>query len=212
MVSGIRYLFASGCFGGISVQEPPDIFQYDANFQSDPNRIGFMGATFGPVIVGTYQERSIRTNNAGTNFGQLINVKYTSNTAAEVSGVPFPNITDLPGASGTVLLRFKEPSNTAVMTQNGFFRAIRFSGTTPINGLKPLNIDIRAFKAKDTHGNAGDSAWTQLADGVGGGSDLSLTNHSSAVSIHDYPIAVSATPQAAGTNTSFGFLSQLEYL
>lgn len=212
MISGIRVLMCSGVLGGLTTQEPPDIWAYDSNFQSSPNRIGFMSQAFGPVIVGDYQNRTIRTDNAGTNFGQLINVKYVSSTAAEVSGVPFPNPADIPGSSGTVLLRFKEPNGTAVQTQNGFFRAIRFSSNIPANGLKPLNIDIRGLRIKDTHGNAGQSSWTQLADGLGGGSDITLPNHTSAVNIHDYVMAISASPQAAGTNTAFGFLSQLEYL
>lgn len=215
MISGVRAFACSGALGGTasSKAEPPfEIFEYNSAWLATPNRVGFMGQSFGPVIVGVFQERTIRTDNAGTNYGQLINNKFTGASTSEVSGVSFPNLTNLPGISGSVLWRFRESSNTAVQTQNGFLRVVRFTSDIPVNGLKPLNIDIRAYKVQDTHGNAGGTSWTQLSDGLGGGSDLSLSNHTSPVTVHDFPVAISASPQAVGTNTAFGFLIQLEYL
>jgi hypothetical protein len=218
MISGIRFFGCSGAMGGTPSSRPEpnlELFQYNASFQSSPNRIGFFGsagAPSSPVVVGEYQNRTHRTNSAGADLGVLINVKYTGSSDAQVSGVSYPNIEDLPGASGTLLMRFREASDSAVLTQNGFLRAIRFVANIPDITLKPLNIDIRAFKAADTQGNAGDSSWTQLADGAGAGSDLTLSNHTSSQTVHDYVVAVSVSPQTVGTKVDFGFLAQLEYL
>jgi len=219
MVSGIRFSACSGILGGVTFDDfgpdlPLEIFQYNSSFQSDPNRIGFFGAAGSPasVIVGQYQDRTHRTNNAGADLGFMINVKFAGASDAAVSGVSFPNIEDLPGASGTLLMRFREASDTLVITQNGFLRAVRFVSNEPNDGLRPLNIDIRGFQAADTHGNAGDSTWTQMADGAGAGSDLSLSNQTGETSVHDWVVALSASPTAIGTNIAFGFLAQIEFL
>lgn len=219
MVSGIRFSAASGIQGGVTFDDfgpdlPLEIFQYNSDFQSDPNRIGFFGAAGAPaaVIVGQYQDRTHRTNNAGTDLGFMINVKFTGASDAAVSGVSFPNIEDLPGESGTLLMRFREASDSLVITQNGFLRAIRFVTNEPDETLRPLNVDIQGFAAADTHGNAGDSSWTQMSDGAGGGSDLSLSNQTGETSVHDWVVALSASPTAVGTNVGFGFLAQVEFL
>jgi hypothetical protein len=219
MVSGVRISACSGVMGGLTYDDfgpdlPIEIFAYNSSFQSDPNRLGLFGVTGAPaaVIVGQYQSRTHRTNNVGADLGTFINVKFTGSSDAEVSGVSFPNIEDLPGESGTLLMRFREESDTLVITQNGFLRAVRFVANEPDEGLRPLNIDIQGFQAADTHGNAGDSTWTQMSDGVGGGSDLSLSNQAGETSVHDWVVAISASPTAVGTNTSFGFLAQVEFL
>jgi hypothetical protein len=219
MVSGIRFSACSGIQGGITFDDfgpdlPLEIFAYNSSFQSSPNRIGFFGLTGAPasVIVGQYQQRTHRTNSVGSDLGVMINVKFTGASDAEVSGVPFPNIEDLPGQSGTILMRFREASDTLVVTQNGFLRAIRLVTNEPNDGLRPLNVDIRGFQAADTHGNAGDSTWTQMSDGAGAGSDLSLANQIGETSVHDWIVALSASPTAIGTNTAFAFLAQIEFL
>lgn len=220
MVSGIRFSACSGIQGGITFDDfgpdlPLEIFQYNSSFLATQNRMGFFGlagAPSSPVIVGQYQDRTHVTDNAGTDFGVMINVKFTGASDASVSGVSFPNIEDLPGASGTLLLRFREAADTLVVTQNGLFRAIAFVADEPNTGVRPSDIEIQAFAAADTHGNAGDSSWTQIADGTAGGSDLSLSNQTGETSVHDYVVAVSATPQTIGTKTAFGFFVQIEFL
>lgn len=219
MVSGIRFGACSGIQGGLTYADwgpdvPQEIFAYNSSFQSDPNRVGFFGSAGAPasVIIGQYQDRTHRTNNTGADLGIMINVKFTGASDAAVSGVAFPNVEDLPGASGTLLMRFRDATDTLVITQNGFLRAIRFVTNEPNDGLKPLNVDIRGFQAADTHGNAGNSSWTQMSDGAGAGSDLSLANQTGETSVHDWFIALSASPQAVGTNAAFGFLAQIEFL
>jgi len=105
MVSGIRFSACSGIQGGITYDDfgpdlPLEIFAYNSSFQSDPNRIGFFGEAGAPasVIVGAYQDRTHRSNNAGGDLGFMINVKFAGVSDAAVSGVSYPNIEDLPGS------------------------------------------------------------------------------------------------------------------
>jgi len=219
MASGIRFGACSGVNGGITYDDfgpdiPTEIFQLNFSFDADPNRIGFFGENGPPaaVILTEYQDRTHRTNKSGSDLGALINVKYVDANTASVSGVNFPNITDLPGSSGTLLLRFREENDVPVVTQNGYLRATRIVSNVVNEGLKPLNVSIFGFQAADTHGNAGDTSWTEMSDGVGGGSDLAFANQTGLANVHDWVVALSVSPQAVGTNTDFAFWAQVEFL
>ena len=145
MVSGIRWFAASGAMGGTLASlyaagraEPLiEIFQLEAGATNSPNRIGFFGTGGAPnatVVIGLYQDRTHRCDYVGTDKGVLVNAKYTGASSAEISGVSLTatghTLATVPQVSGTLLLRFKEPNLTAVVTQNALVRAISLTAAS----------------------------------------------------------------------------------
>jgi len=216
----LRFFNCSGAFGGTpSTRATPnlEIFNLEPGATASPERLGFfglLGAPNGPVIVGTYQERTHRTDHNGTDLGTFMNVKFTGASSAEVSGVPLTltghTLATIPQASGTLLVRFTEPSGTQVQTQNAFIRAIALTEASgALISTTPSNITIQAAQLADTHGNAGDSSWSDL---TGGSNQLDLANQAGTALVHDYHLILSASPLTAGVNRSWGFYVQLEFL
>lgn len=223
MVSGIRFFASSGAYGNTIASlyaagrsEPGgEIFFLLAGDTNSPNRVGFFGAggaPSSPVIVGTYQNRTHITNHAGDNLGHLVNNKYTGSMLAEVSGVPFSaGLEDIPRESGTLLLRFREPTDSLVTTQNGVLRAIDLTAASGAPDTTDLvnNVTVRAAQLADTDGFSGDTDWTLISNG---GAALSLEDQAAEASVHDWHIIVSASPDAAGRKVDWAFYAEVEYL
>jgi len=219
MVSGIRFFACSGAMGGTpSTRATPnlEIFNLEAGATNNPNRMGFFGLAGAPnsaVIVGQYQDRTHRCDETGVDFGTMINVKFTGASTASVSGVPFTaGLTNIPSTSGTLLCRFIDPNNTAVITQNATFSAISLtpgSGAPNVADLVSAGILIKAAQLQDTQGFAGNASWQNIDSS---GSALALETQVSAQPVHDYHLIVSGTPTAAGRKINFAYLLLLEYL
>lgn len=219
MASGIRFFACSGAMGGTpSTRATPnlEIFNLEAGATNNPNRMGFFGSAGAPnsaVIVGQYQDRTHRCDETGVDFGAMINVKFTGASTASVSGVPFTaGLTNIPSTSGTLLCRFTEPNDAAVVTQNATFRAINLtagSGAPNISDLVSAGILIKAAQLQDTQGFAGNASWQNIDSS---GSALSLQSQVVATNVHDFHLIVSGTPTAAGRKINFAYYMQLEYL
>jgi hypothetical protein len=219
MASGIRFFACSGAMGGTpSTRATPnvEIFNLEAGATNNPNRMGFFGSAGAPnsaVIVGQYQDRTHRCNENGTDFGTMINVKFTGASTASVSGVPFTaGLPNIPQASGTLLCRFTEPNNTAVITQNATFSAINLtagSGAPNVADLVSAGILIKAAQLADTQGFAGNASWQNI-DSTG--SALALNAQNGTAHVHDFHLIVSGTPTGAGRKINFAYYMQLEYL
>lgn len=219
MVSGIRFFACSGAMGGTpSSRATPnlEIFNLEAGATNNPNRMGFFGAAGAPtaaVIVGQYQDRTHRCDETGTDFGAMINVKFTGASTASVSGVPFTaGLANIPQNSGTLLCRFTEENGIAVITQNATFRAINLtpgSGAPNISDLVSTGITIKAAQLADTQGFAGSASWQNI-DSTG--SALALNAQNGLAHVHDFHLIVSGTPTAVGRKVNFAYYLQLEYL
>lgn len=221
MVSGIRFFACSGAMGGTpSTRATPnlEIFNFEIGATNSPNRMGFFGSAGAPnsaVVVGLYQDRTHRVDHLGVDFGQMINVKYTGATSASVSGVAISvtghTLATIPQTSGTLLARFTEPNNTAVVTQTATFRAVDFDAGSGVPNIGDLatGITIQAAQLQDTAGNAGDSSWSEISDG---GAALSLADQSLSTHVHDFHLIISGSPEAAGRKINFGYYLQLEFL
>jgi len=223
MVSGIRFFACSGAMGNTVASLYAagkatiglEIFNLVAGDSSRENRMGFFGANGAPnsaVIVGQYQDRTHRTNSIGTDFGQMINAKYTGASTVTHSGVPFTaGFSNIPRESGTLLCRFTEPNNTLVTTVNATFRAVNFSAASGVADISSLasNVTIQAAQLQDTSGNAANASWTLISNG---GAALSLGDQSLSSNVHDFHFLVSGSPTTAGRNISFGYYLQLEFL
>lgn len=220
MVTAVTFFSGSGAMGGRvdadGIATPPLSFAtFSPGATNLGNRLGFFGeagAPSSPVVVSTYQARSHIVDHLGVNLGTLVNIKFTSSTTAEVSGVSFPNPVDTPPGSGTVLCRFTEPTAQLVTTQNATFRAVQLNSHSGVPDISddPANIDIQAYQIADTNGGAGDTTWSQIAGG--GSNSLALTAQAGEQTIHDFEVAVSASPTAAGRKIDFGFVVDLEFL
>lgn len=221
MISGVRFFCCSGAMGGTpSTRATPnlEIFNLEPGATNNPNRLGFFGSAGAPnsaVIVGQYQDRTHRTNYQGSDLGTMMNVKFTGASSAEVSGVALTatghTLATIPQSSGTLLARFTEPNDTAVITQNATFRAIDLTAASGAPDITDLasNVIVKAAQLQDTHGNAGDASWTNIDDT---GAALSLADQAGLATVHDYHLIVSLSPSIAGSKTNFGFYLQLEFL
>lgn len=224
MVSGIRFFAGSGVMGNTVAslyavnQATPaaEIFALEPGATHSPNRLGFFGlfgAPNSPVIVGQFQDRTHRTDHDGSDLGIWINGKFTGAASVAISGVPFTaNFQTIPQESGTLLLRFTEPNDSPVVTQNAVFRAIDLTAASGAPDVANYvnNITVQAFQLADTDGFAGDTAWTQLSDP--GGADLTLEPQVQEATVHDFHIIVSAAAGVAGRKRDFAFYCQLEFL
>ena len=192
-----------------------EIFNMEPGATNSPNRLGFFGVNGAPnsaVIVGQYQDRTHCTNNVGSDLGIMLNNKFTGASTVEASGVPFTGgFSNIPRESGTLLCRFTEPNNTAVITTNGTFRAVNFNASSGVPDIADLasNIVVKAAQLQDTAGNAANASWSTVSSG---GAPLSLSDQNLSGPVHDFHLLVSGSPSAAGRNISFGYYVQLEFL
>lgn len=238
MVSGIRFFACSGAMGMFGAfgqksltqvyqelgrAEPNlEIFNISPGDTNSPNRMGFFGSNGAPnsaVIVGQYQDTTFRTNYHGAQLGEMINVKYTGAGTATVSGTNGLgamfganfSIANLTNISGTLLARFREPNDTAVITQQATFRAVDFTAASGVPDISDLvnGITVQAAQLQDTAGNAADATWSEISSG---GAALSLADQSLESHIHDFHLIVSGSPTGAGRKTNFGYLVRLEFL
>jgi len=233
MVSGIRFMATSGAFGNTiaSLYGPTpqpetkaEIFNFAAAaaLTAVPNRLGFFGAGAAPnspIIVGQFNSRSHITDYLGADYGQLVNTRFTSTTTVEVSGVANAvtghTLATIPQESGTLLMRFREPNNTAVQTQNAVLRAVDLDANhqaLDVTLSVVTNATIYGSELANTDGGVGDATWTQLSDGAGAGTTLTLNNQATEANIHDYHLMISLSPGQAGRKIDFAFYVQLEFL
>jgi len=238
MVSGIRFFACSGAMGMFGNKGEKsltqvytetgkadpllEIFNLNPGDTNNPNRMGFFGTNGAPnsaVIVGQYQDTTFRTNHNGSQLGEMINVKFTGANTATVSGTLGSgpmfganfNIANLTNISGTLLARFHEPNDTAVITQQATFRAVNFTTASGVPDISDLvtGITMQAAQLRDTAGNAANASWTQISSG---GAALSLSDQALESNIHDFHLIVSGSPTGAGRKTNFGYLVRLEFL
>lgn len=224
MISGVRFMASSGHQGNTIASlyaagksEPgTEIFQLIAGDTTSPTRVGFFGAQgapSSPIVVGQYQQRTHRTDHDGSNLGTLVNVRFTGASTADVSGVPITGgLSTIAAESGTLLLRFREPNDTLVVTQNTTFRAVATNANSGVPSLTtgPSNLTVKAFQHQDTFGNASNASWTDISDP--NSTVLTLNSQAVSTTIHDWHVSVSVSPTAAGVNRLWGFYVSSDYL
>ena len=199
-----------------------EIFQFEIGATDSPNRMGFFGSAGAPnsaVIVGQYQDTTFRTDHLGVDLGEMINAKYTAAGTTNLSGTLGTGsmfgagiaINQVPNVSGTLLCRFRESGDTAVITQAATFRAVNFDAGSGVPDIGDLatGITIQAAQLQDTAGNAADATWSEISSG---GAAMSLADQSLEQHTHDFHLLISGSPTAAGRKVNFGYYIQLEFL
>lgn len=192
---------------------------------SGANYVGFFGAG-GPqgvpfaVIVDCYQESTYITNTSGFNMGvapfglpesgRLINHQFATSTTVRVSGQPEQPLSEVPQESGTVLIRFI-PSGSptpSVRTQNGLLRTVVLNASSGIDDVTSIAVGLKVQCYEPTQ----DSSWTQTAGDGALDNRLFIADRNTSDQVHDYFVAMSASPEAVGERNNFGFFFILEFL
>lgn len=195
-------------------------------FQLDPftvgsgtewNRIGFFGAS-GPgsfVTVNTYQDKTFACNESGvapdstinTAEGELTNLKFVNSASVNPNASGSVAVNTITEIDATVRVHFTEPSGNAVTTQNALLKCVELNAASgvPDEDAIPTGITVYAFEVGQ------DSAWEKLTDDAAD-NQISLTSRAGSSIIHDYHLALSASPINTGEKIDFAFLFKLEYI
>lgn len=206
-----------------------------------PCRLGFFGIDGhgDSVLLTTYNTSVYVVDVDGNLFsngsGVLVPIRYVDDTTAYISGInggggwSWDLVQTIPCESGTVLIRFFEPSAQAVKTLNATFRSVALTVDDVVTdetvGADADKIVIYALEASrhgylgpfysmdgdGDSGSGGDTSWTKIDD-EGASNQLSLWNHDWEAAIHDFSVVISVSPQQTGATTDFGFLLRLDYV
>ncbi len=190
---------------------------------SGANHAGFFGGG-GPegvpfaVIVAKYQDTTFITNTSGNNLGnspfgllgsgRLNNSKFLDSSTVNVNGQGSVALTGVPQESGTILIRFVPSGATAVRTQNMIIR------TVPLNvssGVDTPDGIVTALKVQGFEPGV-DGAWTQTAGDGALDNRLFIQDHDTPSLLHDFFASLSASPEAVGERSDFGFFIIIEFL
>lgn len=204
-----------------------------------PSRAGFFGAAgHGTSVLLDHYNDSVFVvdkNGALWGSGQLVPMQYVSAGVVRVSGCPAGtgwnwNINQahrVPCESGTLLIRFTEPTGGAVQTLNATFRSVALTAADVVTddtaGADSTKVLVQAFEpsrfgfiyggmdGNSLSGYEGDTAWEQIDD-AGVDNQLALWDHPWTAPIHDFVVVVSVSPKTTGAITTFGFMVILDYV
>lgn len=188
--------------------------------------LGFYGDSgFGAsVSTGSWQGRTFITNGAGTSQGpECDNIKYLNLGSGIIgqtgSGVALDHI---PNYLSTLNLRLTV--DTAVQATNGkVYCYDRVSINNSPSGVTCKMAELIHPSTSQLVTGSGDTVWTTVA---GTGSYLSMapspgpsgfyagngSNSTWSDRVHDWFLAISASPDTIGSKTQFGLLFTIEYL
>lgn len=188
--------------------------------------LGFYGAAgFGASVdVGEFSSRTFITDSAGAIEGEECdNCKFLNSSGVIVgqagSGIL---LTALPNYLSTLNIRFTNDS--AVMTQNASLRI--YDRSTPASGAISVTTKVAEIRHTDTAQTAngsGDATWSTWSGSTNNVSAKSLvaspgsggyrpSGSSTSDTQHDWFLAISPSPDAIGSHSSFGLWFSVEYL
>lgn len=185
-------------------------------FSLNGSGLGFYGSSFGSAIrVNEYNQTTFITNSNGTVQGpRTNNVRYVSATTGLVNELTNLNLLQIPNQSGTLNIRIA--SDSPISTQNArLYGTDRVSSSNGPSGVTLRGAEIIHPWATYTPAGSGSSSWVNL-NGISSYLSLSSSPGISGLvpgssAIHDYYIALSASPSSIGSKTQFGFLFEVEY-
>jgi len=252
MVFAVRFFSASGAEANQNVADPvtsnaePPQWVWPLTPQAGgsdaPARIGFFGQEgHGNSVLLTHWSETIwivdkngdkTALGYGGDSGMFVPMRYTSDTGVFMSGYLGNgwnhDLADrIPCESGTLFIRFVEPSGLIVQTLNSTFRSVVLDAndwaTNPSQGAPSGTLQIVALEASrsgslygDMNGNTGstgDTTWSRIDDGPGLGlNKIDLMDHNWTDSIHDFVVALCVNPLQTGAHYNFGFLAVIDYV
>lgn len=186
--------------------------------------LGFFGSSFGDSVdVGEYQDTTFITDGNGLVEGpQVNNIKYTHPNSGSINGAGSVVLTAIPNYLATLNIKFTHSS--AVQVQNVKARIYdRSSINNPASGVTTKMAELIHVDTIQNNNGSGDSSWATpagssvvvtLAQSPGqsgfyaGGGAVSTREDT----VHDWFLAISASPDSIGSKTNFALYCELEYL
>lgn len=199
--------------------------------------LGFFGAAgFGSsVTVSAYNDKTYITNGAGTIQGaECDNVKFANSGSGYVAGASSGiSLTCIPNYQATLQLRFSHDS--AVQVSNVKLRIYdRSNVDNPASGVTVKVAELIHPNITQDNSGSGDTVWIgtsvngQTGTATVGGSGIVVTlanspgpsglfagngsNSSLSNKVHDWYVAISASPDSIGSKTLFGLFCECDYL
>jgi hypothetical protein len=187
--------------------------------------LGFYGSSFGASVqVGSYQDKTFVTNSNGTLQGpESWNIKFTNSASGYVGGASSGiALTAIPNRQATLQIRFSYQDAVKVQNAKAYIYD-RVSINNPASGVTCKAAQLIHPTAAQDNDGSGSTSWTTMS---GTGAYLTLAN-SPGVSglyagngsnstrsdqVHDFYLAISASPDSIGSKTQFGLFCSLEYL
>jgi hypothetical protein len=210
---------------------------------SGPCRLGFFGSDGhgDSILVSSYNSSTYVVGSDGEMFangsGVLVPMRYVDSGTVWVSGInggigwdwDLNQSHRVPCESGTLLIRFFEPTLQSVTTSNVNFRSVALDADDAVAdytaGAVATDVHIYAFETSrhgflaplysmDGDGDSGydgDTAWERIDAGAAD-NKLDLWDHAWSAPIHDWSVVVSVSPQKTGAITAFGFMIRIDYV
>lgn len=189
--------------------------------------LGSSSAAFGQSCpVGSYQGVTFITSADGTVQGPpASNIGYLNAASGQVnsqtSGIPLRSMTN-----GESTLNIHFTNSTAVKTQNAYVKIYdRFSVNNPASGVTTQVAELCHPDPVQNQNGSGSLAWTTFSGTpTATGIQLSLTPspgvsglHANGAgtwtdTVHDWYLAISASPDSIGSKTQYGMYFYTEYL
>ena len=174
------------------------------------NTVGFFGAGFGfSIRVGEYNDTTYRTNANGTSDGNAMpNLKWANVSGAFAGGSSTAEeLLEINNSESTLLITLT--TDSAIKTQNTNFRAF---DRVAINN-NPSGVTIRAAEIRKDASlvrGSGNASWAVIA---GSGDVLSMFDQTTENNtVHNFYVALTATPVSIGEKTEIGFYFETEFL
>jgi len=190
------------------------------------------------VLLLTYSNTIFIVDNVGDKIavglggdsGMFVPCKYVDNTTIYMSGFMgagwnWDLANRVPCDSGTLFIRFIEPSDLSVQTLNSTFRSVELdandwvasttagapSGYMNVYALECSKNGEKFGDMDGANGTTGDATWTRIDSG-GTSNQLSLDDHNWTKKTHDFAVCVSIMPRQTGKVINFGFMAVIEYV
>lgn len=187
--------------------------------------LGFYGGSFGASVqVGAWQQTTFITNAAGTAQGPAAdNVKF-HNAGSGIVGSATSGIalTAIPNISASLNVRMTHTS--AVKTQNAQMLIFdRTLITLNASGVTTKVAELIHPTVAQLNDGSGDASWTTFVGTAGAPSAKSLiaspgvsglrpNGAGTTDSVHDWFLAMSASPDTIGSKTQFSMFFSVEFL
>jgi len=159
----------------------------------------FAKATFdSPITITEYQDTTHVESSTGVDLStgnSPKNSKYLTSSTVSIDGGSSEALSGVSTSNCPVKINFSH--GTSVITYDAIFYS--YDGTTTT--VAPVGVTFQAAEQ-------GDASWTNAE---GSTSAVTIANHSTPATSHDYFLLVSASPESVGEKTDFSVRIELTY-
>lgn len=159
----------------------------------------FANATFDSAItVGQYNNSTHVESSTGTDLSSgnsPKNSKYLTSSTVSINGGSSESLSGVTTTNCPLKINFSH--GTSVITYDAVFYS--YDGTTTT--AAPTDVTFQAAEQADTN-------WTNAE---GSATPVTITNHSTPATSHDYYLLVSASPESVGLKSAFKVRIELTY-